>query len=203
MILKIINLIKQTLYITIVVAVISVGLLVQPISVKKITPSSPDAIIILGGGGGLRVTHYATSLHERYPFVPVIYTGGIPFFGRPIAQHMVSYARALGVHAPAIAIDTSKSTLDDARHTRQYFQKNNQMPTSILVVTSDYHTGRSLWVFRKVFKGVDVGIESVPDQMNDRRWWKDYNTAQHVLEEKARFLFYRLVVLCRPSIIKV
>lgn len=112
---------KQKLYIAIILFMIGAGLLFQPTSIEKISQSSPDSIIILGGGGGLRVKHYAKSFHERYPVVPVITTGGDPFFWRPITQHMVSYARALGVHAPVIAIDTSKSTLDDALHTRQYF----------------------------------------------------------------------------------
>jgi len=194
---------KPTLYISIILFLIGAGLLFQPISIEKISQSSPDAIIILGGGGGRRVKHYAKSLHERYPFVPVITTGGISFFGRPIAQHMVSYARALGVHAPVIAIDTSKSTLDDALHTRQYFQENKRTPTSLLVVTSDYHTGRSFWVFKKVFPETNIFIEAVPDKLLTKKWWTDYNTTQHVLEEKARFLFYRLVVFLNPSILNV
>ena len=151
---------KQTLYISIILFMIGAGLLFQPISIEKMSQSSPDAIIILGGGGGLRVKHYAKKLHERYPFVPVIYTGGVFFWGRPIAQHMTSYATTLGVHSPVIAIDTSKSTLDDALHTRQYFQENKRTPTSILVVTLDYHTERSFWAFKKVFPWMDVGIES-------------------------------------------
>lgn len=194
---------KQGLYIAIILSMIGAGLLFQPISIEKISQSSPEAIIILGGGGGLRVKHYVKRLHEHYPLVPVIYTGGISFFGRPIAQHMVTYARALGGHSPAIAIDTSKSTFDDALHTRHYFQKNSISPASILVVTSDYHTGRSFWVFKKVFPDTNIFIEPVPDKLLTKKWWTDYNTAQHVLEEKARFLFYRLVVMFRPSIIKV
>lgn len=53
-------------------------------------------------------------------------------------------------------------TVYDALAVRKYVDKHNIH--SILLVTSDYHTSRTLWIFQRVFKQlpVTIGIEPTP-----------------------------------------
>ena len=175
----------------------------QVIFLEKHTQKPPDYIVILGGGGGIRVQYFAERVYQKYPTVPVLLTGGILNYGKPGAYHMAKYAKMFGVKAPMIQIDTSTSTFDDALLSKKYFMVHNIEPASLLVITSDFHSGRAGWTFNKVFPDVDIYINAAPDKLTNRRWWKDYNMAQHVLEEKARFLFYRLVVFLNPSILNI
>ncbi len=55
---------------------------------------------------------------------------------------------------------TSSGTVYDALAVRDFVVKNNIR--SILLVTSDYHTRRSLWTFRKVLQPLPVTIGIVP-----------------------------------------
>tara|TARA_Y100001935_G_scaffold250168_1_gene249839 strand:+ start:3373 stop:3984 length:612 start_codon:yes stop_codon:yes gene_type:complete len=175
----------------------------QIIFFESHTQSPPDYVVILGGGGGVRVQYFAEKVYQKYPTVPVLLTGGILNYGKPGAYHMAKYAKTFGVKAPMIKIDTSKSTLDDALHSKKYFMENNIEPESLLVITSDFHSGRARWTFNRVFPDVDIYINAAPHKLTNKWWWTDYNMAQHVLEEKARFLFYRLVVFLNPSILNV
>ena len=147
--------------------------------------------------------HYARHVYPRYPNVPVVYTGGVLFYGQSDAAHMAQFATQFGVAAPSILVDTSQSTLDDAIHSRRYFSAHNLTPSSILLITSDFHARRAWWTFKKVFPEVDIYMVAVPHRLTKSTWWRDYNMAQHVLEEKARAIFYRLVVFVNPSILNI
>lgn len=175
----------------------------QKIVVTYDTIEQPDYIIVLGGGGGVRLDHYAKTSHVKYPSVPLVLTGGIMFFGKPGAKHMLNFSEKIGIKVNKILIPTSKSTFDDALHLKKYFQEKDLKPTSLMVITSDFHSGRAYWVFQRVFPEIKIYISPAPDKLINKKWWKDYNTAQYVLEEKARFLFYRLVVIFNPSILKI
>lgn len=185
----------------IVIAVLGGGVLMYPIRYERSPSMAPDIIVVLGGGGGHRVAHYARHVYPSYPNVHVVYTGGVSFYGQPDAAHMAEFATQLGVAAPSIQVGTSQSTMDDAIHSRRYFRDHNIMPRSMLLITSDFHTRRAWWTFKKVFPEVDIYMVSVPHRLTKLAWWRDYNMAQHVLEEKARGLFYRLVVWVKPSIL--
>jgi uncharacterized SAM-binding protein YcdF (DUF218 family) len=56
---------------------------------------------------------------------------------------------------------TESGSYYDALNTRDYVLANGAV-RSLLVVTSDYHTRRTLWTFNKVFAGADVKIAVFP-----------------------------------------
>ena len=176
--------------------------LMQPLQAEFLSKSSPQYVVVLGGGGGLRVAYAVQQLESIPANVPVFVTGGGQFYGKSDALHMKTYAQSLDVKQPIIPLATSLSTWEDATHLLAYFNAQQVVPTSLLVVTSDFHSGRARWVFEHVFPDTIIYSMSVPHYLNGKRWWQDYNVMQHVLEEKARWLFYRLVLLFRPSIIE-
>ncbi len=175
----------------------------QPIFYESKPKMTPDFIVILGGGGGVRLNHYAKTSYIKYPDVPIVLTGGLIFYGKPDAEHMSNHSETLGIQTTKILIPTSQSTFDDALHLRKYFLDKGLNPSSLMIITSDFHSGRAFWVFKKVFPSLDIDMSPAPDKLINTNWWHDYNTTQAVLEEKARFLFYRLVVFLNPSILNI
>ena len=88
----------------------------------------------------------------------------------------------------------SYTTLDEAMTTRTVAQQRGFK--SILIVTSLYHERRALWVFKKVFRGSDVGLQvtSPPENFSLRTWWKSYIGRKMVLFEYLGLTYYWLTV---------
>ena len=177
----------------------------QDITMEVGVSTVPDAVVVLGGGNGTRVSG-AVALINHFPKKPVVFfTGGDLMFGKKHTDLMKQYATDLKIGVDKIhTIDTSMSTFDDAKHLKQYLSNNKIKIKRLLVVTSKYHTGRSYWVFKNVFgeQSIEIGIIGTKDYIDHKRWWFDYNMSEIVLLEKTRFLFYRLVGFINPSIIK-
>jgi uncharacterized SAM-binding protein YcdF (DUF218 family) len=70
----------------------------------------------------------------------------------------------MGIPGSAIVKLTysSSGTIFDALNTRKFALANGMK--SLLVVTSDYHTRRSLWTFQEVFRGINIKISVFPVQ---------------------------------------
>ena len=60
---------------------------------------------------------------------------------------------------------SSSGTIHDALNSRKYILDNNLK--KIIIVTSDYHTRRSLWTFERVFAGypVEIGVYPVTSRV--------------------------------------
>jgi uncharacterized SAM-binding protein YcdF (DUF218 family) len=88
-------------------------------------------------------------------------------------------------------------TIYDALATREYVQKNRL--GSLLLVTSDYHTRRALWTFRRVFGREPVTIGIVPVDSPKHVWFRDLGRMSwELLSEfvKSAYYFIRFDV-CR------
>ena len=154
----------------------------QQIFYESELQKKPDYIVILGGGGGVRLNHYAKTSYIKYPNVPIVLTGGLMFYGKSGADHMFNYSETLGIQTKRILIPTSQSTFDDALHLKKYFLDQGLKPASLMIITSDFHSGRAFWVFKKVFPETDIFMSPAPDRLRVSQWWRDYNTSQAVLE---------------------
>lgn len=176
----------------------------QPIVVPSSEIPSTDAMVVLGGGRGYRVEG-AVAQYAQYQLSTIFLTGGGMFYGKADAHHMRDYAMSMGVPADIMhALDQSQSTMDDAVHLRRYVTNHGMGIQRLLIVTSRFHTGRSKWVFDRVFEGsgIELYVLGVDDGVDYNAWWTDRDMAEIVLLEKARFLLYRLVGLLKPSILK-
>ena len=154
--------------------------------------------ILVTGGAGYIGSHVCLALKDTNAEVAII--------DNLSTGYMVDYAMLLGLKTENLhLIDSSYSTFDDATQLKQYIQDNHISIQRLLIVTSTFHTARSLWVFKQVFlnDNIDIGVIGASDQIDHKRWWLNYNMSETVLFEKARFLFYRLVGIINPSIMKV
>jgi len=69
--------------------------------------------------------------------------------------------------------------------------------TSIIVVTSPYHTRRSLFAFQRELKGtgIDVQVRGTRyDDIDPERWWKRRGDFRFVTWELQKYIAYRLGV---------
>lgn len=135
--------------------------------------ASADAIIVLSGSAVYKErTRKAAELYARGVAPRILLTNdgersgwlqkeqtNLPFVELERRELLES-----GVPAEAISVlpGTVAATVDEAN---AILAELDERPlTSLLIVTSAYHTSRSLWTFEKVLKGrgVEIGIEHAP-----------------------------------------
>ena len=83
------------------------------------------------------------------------------------------------------------TTYDEAQALRAFLRDRPQ--TTVLVVTSDYHTRRSRWVFARALgpRAGQVAFVSAPsDDFRRDFWWQDEAGLVAVLSEYLKFAFY-------------
>lgn len=159
-----------------------------------------DLMIVLAGDEGLR-TDYAMSLYKRGVSDQMLMSGG-RFYDTSVAMLMKNYAVKRGVPDRDILIETSStSTYENAQFSLDLIEKKRvkgQTISSVVVVTSGFHSYRSYHVFRLVFP-TDIEVYMMPsddygDQI-DWLWWTDLNRVEGVGIEFFKLIFYYLYYL--------
>lgn len=134
---------------------------------------SIDAIIILGGGVGKKgnvLTSTKERLdeflkHQNFYNLPVILSGrwsGALKYAPKIteAQAMKNYLAAKGVNPKRLLQEEqSLDTISNAVFSKKIIQKHSWK--NILLLTSEGHIKRAVWIFRKIF-GSDYKINPLP-----------------------------------------
>lgn len=144
-----------------------------------------DAIAVLSGSAAYKErTQYAAELFKGGYGQRIIVTNDNQRGGWSAAEERnpfyyeleVGELRHAGIPEERIVVmlEPVTGTSDEAVLFRRYAEM--QGLSSILVVTSAYHSRRALWTLRKVFQGsnVVVGLESVPTGMQTPSpvvWW--------------------------------
>jgi len=128
-----------------------------------------DALVLLAGGNGERV-HEAARLYKGgvAPKILITNDGVLNRWSRDLQRNLYNVEWAgielvrLGVPAAALVQlpYASSGTVYDALVTKQYM--TTAWIRRIAIVTSDYHAGRALWVFRRVMGGDRADISVVP-----------------------------------------
>jgi uncharacterized SAM-binding protein YcdF (DUF218 family) len=115
-------------------------------------PVHADAIVLLEGG--LARIPQAVSLVEQGYANRLVYPGLAPVAREPLARALSGLDRQVELVVPN---DTAtESTWEEALRTRAILASRPGVD-SILLVTSDYHTRRARWTFRKALPaGVDI-----------------------------------------------
>ena len=83
------------------------------------------------------------------------------------------------------------TTYDEAQALRAFLK--DRPKTTVLVVTSDYHTRRSRWVFARVLGpwAAQVSFVSAPgDDFRRDCWWQDETGMVAIVSEYLKFAFY-------------
>jgi uncharacterized SAM-binding protein YcdF (DUF218 family) len=158
--------------------------------------SSPDTIVSLASHEWERLPA-AAALARRYPHALVLLT--LPRFVNPFNCHDCAH-RAERLVQAGVPIDrirvvalTESGTYGEAVATRAFVTGRHL--SSVLVVTSPYHTRRSLALFRKVLgNGVSVGVApaTATSPARPERWWAASYDRDYVAYEWTAVLYYWL-----------
>lgn len=140
----------------------------------------------------MRITKAATLVKEGYaPFVLV--SGPGAFYDVNEANLAVDYAVRRGFPRESFKplLHQGNSTVDEAWIFRDYLMKNGMH--KVIVVTSDYHTGRAGRTFRSVLKGIDVRTVAAPDKdFQAASWWKSRPARKLVFMEWSKTIAWIL-----------
>ena len=112
-------------------------------------------------------------------------------------ERAVALLTAAGVPRESITIlpQPVSGTSEEVTLVSGYAQQ--QKLHSILVVTSAYHSRRTLWTLRQVFanSNIDVGLVAVPPGIQSpspSTWWLHIRGWQMVASEYAKMIYYRI-----------
>ena len=162
-----------------------------------------EAIVILSGSSAIwERTHLAAELYKQGRAPRIILTndnqqGGWvskeqrnPFF----YEWSLRELRGAGVPADRIEVllQPVSGTNEELELIRDY--ANRHRMHSVLVVTSAYHSRRTWWTMRSVFKdtGVTIGLEHGEPTPSPWSWWLHRSGWRMVPGEYLKMAYYRL-----------
>lgn len=165
-----------------------------------------DAILILGGSSTyIERTQKAAQVYKQgtAPLIFLTNDGAAAGWSRldarnpPFVELAKSSLIAQGVPAASIEILTPPvaGTIDEAKITRKLIGERNLH--SILLVTSAYHTRRTLWIFEKILSDANtlIGIEHAPTGQQTPPpffWWLQPRGWNLVAGEYVKTVYYWL-----------
>lgn len=157
--------------------------------------AAPEAIISLGSHEWERLPE-AARLARAHPASLVLLTEPpvATVFNCHDCANRVARLQAMGVDDERVRVlpIIGNGTYGEARAARAFVAE--QGLHRVMIVTSPYHTRRSLAVFRKVFERseVDVGVAPVPvaPPIRPGRWWLEGYDRAYVPYEWAATLYY-------------
>ena len=90
----------------------------------------------------------------------------------------------------------ARSTRDEAVTIKEYLMDNKEI-TTIVLVTSSYHSKRSKLIFSKVLKELDRVVKVIArpskyDDFNPERWWSRREDAKRVVLEYLKLSYFYL-----------
>ena len=135
-------------------------------------PQKADAIVVLGGDVfGMRILKAAELAKAGY--APVVYVSGVPDLLGPESDKTIEFARRHGYPVSLFhAIPNSANSTRAESHAIAVELHRHDVH-SILLVTSNFHTGRAARLFRKEEPSFQLTVVAAPDAFfNPGRWWK-------------------------------
>ena len=157
-------------------------------------PRPADAIIVLGGDWKGRIEK-GIELYRQGLAPRLVVTGGRLVAPETTeADYLAAVALRAGVPRDAIIAERhSHSTWQDALRTLELARQ--QGFRRVLLVTSDWHSRRARWVFRRVYGPAGIEVLSVPSpewRFDTLRWWQYPDGGETVIIEYVRLLWYAL-----------
>jgi uncharacterized SAM-binding protein YcdF (DUF218 family) len=155
-----------------------------------------DVIIVLGTDPKGDREAWAATLYEKGLAKRIIMCGYEVGWQVSTAEIMKRHAVHLGVPEQAIILDygwDNNGTWDNAINSLKIVKENSFK--SAIVVTSNYHTRRSKYAFKRVFKASNVRILISPcprGSFAPGEWWKSRKLVKSVFLEYIKLLYYFL-----------
>lgn len=152
-----------------------------------------DVIVVIPGSETeYSVAHGAKLFKEGWARKDkIILSGGNATWKYTWASLMKEQALSLGVPANAIFLEEkSSSTKENAIFTKEIMKKHRY--TSLLLVTSPYHSKRANKIFSKIM-GSEIKVLSAPSEegrFQFKDWWKRERDTKIVLTEFFKFFWF-------------
>jgi uncharacterized SAM-binding protein YcdF (DUF218 family) len=173
---------------------------------KSAVPPSADAIIVMSGSSALKErTHLAAQLFNegRAPRVVLTNDGQQGGWSNERERNPYSFELAtdelvsLGVPSHNINVLRAQvtSTYDEVVELRDWARRTNL--SSLLVVTSEYHSRRANWTFKQVFNQQSpapnvVVVAPAQQLLTPSTWWCHKKGWQSVAGEYVKLCYYWL-----------
>jgi uncharacterized SAM-binding protein YcdF (DUF218 family) len=148
------------------------------------TPQHADAIVILAGDmDGLRILKGAEL--ARQGFAPKVYVSGPrPIYGVSEAELAINSAVRKGFDRKLFeAADVPADSTEEEAHGITAMLRQRGVK-SLIVVTSNYHTGRAGRIWRRVATGIRITTIASPDSFfTTTGWWQSRTGRKTVFYE--------------------
>lgn len=160
-------------------------------------PEHSDVIVVLAGDhNDLRYSRGLQLLREQYGHRMLVDAPADRLYGRSYAEYAADFVRQSAgessdqINVCAVAKD---STVQEASDIRRCLAQVQPTPTSVLLVTSNYHTRRALSILRSRLPQYNWSVAAVDDaEIFDTRWWKNREWAKICVYEWEKLLWWKL-----------
>lgn len=160
--------------------VLVVPLALESFLVLPCSTSQADAIVLMAGSRQVREPIASRLYRDGVAPKVLLKNDGVradfsPKHGRNL--YLVEWAKEdlveKGVPEDAVVLllYTASGTIHDVLNTREYVRVHPEI-RRLLVVTSDYHTRRTLWTFQRVFEEEKIQIGVYPVTNPSEIWWR-------------------------------
>lgn len=157
-------------------------------------PQHADLIVVLAGETEVRPARALQLLRQGYaPRILLDVPANAKVYDLEETQLAEGYIRkepeaeAIGV-CPIVGL----STRDESRDVGECVKADK--PKKILIVTSDFHTRRSLSIFRRQLRGIEFSTAAASDPTQfGARWWSRRQWAKTFVDEWLRLIWWRAV----------
>jgi uncharacterized SAM-binding protein YcdF (DUF218 family) len=191
----------------VIVVLVALGVAYGASFLRVNAPQSADVILVLGGGmDDSRYWRAVELIEAGYSSRMVLdaEAGGSGKYGKTNAELASDFLKS--IHAqhttvcPVYADSTYGETVDVARCLAPLHV------SSVLIVTSDYHTRRSLSIFQArlpqyhwSIAGAYAPVEDGgKERMAGDNWWRNRRWAKTILEEWEKLIWWELVDRWKP-----
>jgi uncharacterized SAM-binding protein YcdF (DUF218 family) len=151
----------------------AIGTLAGSALVEDDGAAKADAIVVLGGDGyGTRILRAAELAKAGYA-TRVMVSGAVDLLGHESDQTIL-YAGRKGYPATMFEAVPLPATASSSRSESLYIGRQllQQGITSIDLVTSNYHTRRAAWLWRKMNPDLRINVVPAPDpNFTPETWW--------------------------------
>jgi uncharacterized SAM-binding protein YcdF (DUF218 family) len=165
-------------------------------------PEHSDAILVLAGAAdGSRYRH-AVKLQKQGYADKILLDASVTqtMYGKSEADMATEFLNRTSPGLVEVCPTDQDSTFGEAVDVKRCLEELNI--SSVLIVTSDFHTRRALSIFRKRLPQYhwSVAASSAPYHDADQ-WWKHRAWAKTVLDEWEKFAWWELVDRWRPDVV--
>ncbi len=159
-------------------------------------PAKADVIMVLAGDQNeVRFNRGVQLLREGYaPHLQVDANSTFTYFGKTneqSAEEFIATAPADLKGRLSVCGTPAVSTREEFLDAQPCLQR--QRARTILIVTSDFHTRRSLDTARRAAPQFEWSVAAAPTELSQGPWWRNRAAAKNVLEEWQKFLWWKLV----------